>query len=63
MSINLSLWQWAQIRSQFTQPEKDVINAAYAGESICPQQTFLDEDMLGGTLANKLKDALATCKK
>lgn len=61
-NIRLTPLQWAQIRDRFTEEEKVTIQGAVSGEAICPPITFLDSDMLGGTLANKLKDALTEAK-
>jgi hypothetical protein len=54
--------KWLLIRSQFTQAEKDAMNAAYQGETICPRGISVDAEQLSPELKTKLITALAGAK-
>lgn len=53
----LTMQKWDEIRDQFSQQEKDVLNAAVSGETICPRGCILDEEKLGPELTKKIADA------
>jgi hypothetical protein len=50
---------WEEIRLHFSEDEKRRINAAYAGERVCPKTMYLDDDKLGDALKDKLHRLLA----
>lgn len=54
--------KWELVRSQFTQAEKDAMNAAYQGETICPRGISVDAEQLPPELKTKLIAALAGAK-
>ncbi len=56
--IFLSVDRWDRIREQFTEDEKDRLNAAIESETICPRGGTLDEAKLGKELAYKLTNAI-----
>lgn len=53
--FTLSLATWAKVREQYSEAEKDVLNAAIIGEAICPRLVFLDTDKLGADLTAKIR--------
>lgn len=56
-TISLFISTWNQIREQFTEVEKDKLNAAICGEIICPPCVALDVAKLGAELAQKIEAA------
>lgn len=56
--IFLTVERWDVIREQFSEDEKDRINAAIDGETICPRGGTLDEAKLGAELTLKLTAAI-----
>ena len=54
----LKMADWHRIREQFTDAEKDAINAAITGEVICPRGCTLSESLLTPALADKIKTAV-----
>lgn len=56
--IFLTLDRWNIIRDQFTEDEKDRLNAAIDGETLCPRGATLDPAKLGKELAGKLAAAI-----
>lgn len=53
-TVFVSRSNWEQIRSQFTDEEKDALSAAVCGEVICPAGLVVQCDKLGNDLATKL---------
>lgn len=53
---------WLRIREQFSEEEKDKLNAAIIGEAICPQGVWLDEAQAGEILVTKVKSAVEGLK-
>jgi hypothetical protein len=47
---------WNAIRDQFVQWEKDQLNAAITGETLCPKGIVIDEKVLPSDLEAKLKN-------
>lgn len=56
MLVYLSTWE--KIRDQFTTAEKQEINRAANGESICPRGLFFPED--GGGMPDELRTRFFT---
>ena len=50
----LTVEMWNRIRDQFSEEEKTILNAAIAGEVICPRGCSVDTERLGQALALKL---------
>lgn len=59
----LRMKTWETIRGQFVQWEKDQINAAISGETVCPKGIVLDEQVLPENLNAKLKFAIEKERK
>lgn len=55
----LKMEQWNTIRNCFTQAEKDELNAAIQGETICPPGCCIAESLVTVGTMEKLKRALA----
>lgn len=53
----LTMNTWEKIRGAFSEDEKADINAAIAGETICPRGCVLDEALMPAVLVIKLKAA------
>ena len=56
MLLHMNAWQL--IRGQFSEEEKDSLNAAVTGETICPRACVLDENRLSDELRHKLHLAM-----
>lgn len=54
----ITMRRWEAIRHKFVQWEKDQINAAISGETICPKGIVIDEQVLPESINAKLKFAL-----
>ena len=54
---------WEAIRNHFVQWEKDQLNAAISGETICPKGIVIDEQVLPEVLNAKLKFAIEQERK
>ena len=50
----IQMGTWNRIRDQFSQEEKDLLNLAVTGETICPRGLIVDEQSLPADLARKL---------
>lgn len=59
----LRMREWDQIREQFTEEEKAILNRSIVGETICPRGCSIDTDALGKPLAFKLKLAVRTVRE
>jgi ABC-type phosphate/phosphonate transport system substrate-binding protein len=56
--VLIRLTTWEAIREQFTDDEKDALNAVATGETICPRGLVIDEDKLAPELRDKLLRAM-----
>lgn len=54
----LRIEDWKRIRTQFTEVEKDELNAAIIGEVLCPRGCMIDELKLTSELSEKIHRAL-----
>ena len=50
--------KWAEIRSQFSEAEKQRLRNASSGVTMCPAGISVDEKLLTPTLAAKLRAAV-----
>ena len=53
---------WEKIRGQFSQEEKDKLNAAYCGEVVCPRGIVIDEEKIDIALLAKTRQAIAALR-
>ncbi len=53
----IRMTDWERVREHFSQEEKDRLNAAYTGETICPHGITVDETRCRAEIA-KLQDWL-----
>jgi hypothetical protein len=53
----VSMTTWAKVRGDYSQAEKDKLNAAITGEALCPRGVFLDTEKLGAELTAKIRAA------
>jgi len=54
---------WKSVRHLFNELEKDLLNGAVVGETICPRGMILNEAAMSKELALKLREALNDAKK
>lgn len=53
----VTLAKWERIRHLFSDDEKDKLNAAKTGETICPKGVTVDEKQLSAGILEKLRRA------
>ena len=53
-SILMRMSTWNKMRENFSEEEKDKLNAAIDGETICPRGVTLDPERLGVELERKI---------
>lgn len=51
----VTMAKWETIRHLFSDDEKDALNAANIGETICPRGISVDESKLSAELLQKLR--------
>jgi hypothetical protein len=51
----VTLAKWETIRDRFSDDEKDALNAANIGETICPRGIIVDEKQLSAKILEKLR--------
>lgn len=54
---------WEAIRVRFVQWEKDQLNAAIVGETICPKGLIINDQVLPESITAKLKVAMEQERK
>jgi hypothetical protein len=59
----VTMKRWNNIRYLFEQWEKDQLNAAISGETICPKGIVINEQVLPESINSKLKFALEQERK
>ena len=61
MNFLLRMTEWDAIREKFTPEEKQILNDAIRGETICPRGCTIDEEK-AGDVGVKIKNLLSARK-